>query len=68
MASQQEQQEQQEQQREQREQLGALGALGGAVNIDWRSPEAVAHLLRMLHLERLHRLGQQLPAGYHRTQ
>ena len=44
--------------------LAAAAAAAGCGDIDWRSPEQVAHLLRILHMERLRRLGQQLPPAY----
>lgn len=43
---------------------GAAAAELRCQDIDWRSPEQVAQLLRMLHLERLRRQGLQLPAEY----
>jgi hypothetical protein len=42
----------------------AAAELRCQVDIDWRSPEQVAQLLRMLHMERLRRQGLQLPAEY----
>lgn len=51
---------------EQQQQRAAaeLAALQCSVDIDWHSPEQVAQLLRMLHVERLRRQGLQLPLEY----
>lgn len=46
------------------EAAGLAGLAPNSIDIDWHSPEQVAALLRMLHVERLQRHGQQLPEEY----
>ena len=41
-----------------------LDPAAATIAVDWRCPEQVAALLRVLHIERLARQGQQLPPEY----